>query len=82
MTRLTTLNLPDFYKTTIGFDSMFDEMANAFNKQPMVTPSNIVKESDSSYTIRLAVAGFDKDEPTQQDGNTLLHCQRRKERKR
>ena len=73
MTRLTTLNLPDFYKTTIGFDSMFDEMANAFaTNTGGYPPYNIVKESDSSYTISLAVAGFDKDEiKIQQDGNAL-----------
>ena len=73
MTRLTTLNLPDFYKTTIGFDSMFDEMQNAFaTNTGGYPPYNIVKESDSSYSISLAVAGFNKDEiKVEQDGNTL-----------
>ena len=74
MTRLTTLNLPDFYKTTIGFDSMFDDMHRAFtsNTSGGYPPYNIVKESDSSYSISLAVAGFNKDEiKIQQDGNTL-----------
>ena len=73
MTRLTTLNLPDFYKTTIGFDSMFDEMQNAFaTNTGGYPPYNIVKESDTSYSISLAVAGFNKDEiKIEQDGNTL-----------
>jgi len=39
MTRLTTLNLPDFYKTTIGFDSMFDEMQNAFRNKHRRLPT-------------------------------------------
>ena len=82
MTRLTTLNLPDFYKATIGFDKMFDDMQHAFsaNTTGGYPPYNIVKESDSSYTISLAVAGFNKDEITiEQDGNTLSVSAEKKE---
>lgn len=82
MTRLTTLNLPDFYKATIGFDKMFDDMQHAFstNVTGGYPPYNIVKESDNSYTISLAVAGFDKDELTiKQDGNTLSISAEKKE---
>ena len=82
MTRLTTLNLPDFYKATIGFDKMFDEMQNPFSANPTggYPPYNIVKESDSSYTISLAVAGFNKDELTiKQDGNVLSISAEKKE---
>jgi molecular chaperone IbpA len=52
---------------------MFDEMLNNFaTNTGGYPPYNIVKESDSSYTISLAVAGFDKDEiKIQQDGNAL-----------
>lgn len=75
MTRLTTLNLPDFYKATIGFDRMFDEMQNAFtpNTSGGYPPYNIVKVNETSYAISLAVAGFNKDDiKVEQDGNTLL----------
>lgn len=73
MTRVTKLNLPDFYKSTIGFDSIFNEMVNGIHSNAgSYPPYNIVKESDSSYTISLAVAGFCKDEiKVQQDGNAL-----------
>jgi molecular chaperone IbpA len=73
MTRVTKLNLPDFYKSTIGFDSIFNEMVNGIHSNAgSYPPYNIVKESDSSYTISLAVAGFGKDEiKVQQDGNAL-----------
>ena len=74
MTRLTTLNLPDFYKATIGFDRLFDDLTTTFasNTSGGYPPYNIVKVSDSSYSISLAVAGFDKDEiKVQQDGNSL-----------
>ena len=74
MTRLTTLNLPDFYKATIGFDRLFDDLTTTFasNTSGGYPPYNIVKVSESSYSISLAVAGFDKDEiKVQQDGNSL-----------
>ena len=74
MTRLTTLNLPDFYKATIGFDRLFDDLTTTFasNTSGGYPPYNIVKVSDSSYSISLAVAGFDKDEiKVEQDGNQL-----------
>ena len=74
MRSTTTLNLPDFYKATVGFDRMFDEMQHAFsaNTTGGYPPYNIVKETDSSYLISLAVAGFNKDEiKIEQDGNTL-----------
>lgn len=73
MTRVTKLNLPDFYKSTIGFDSIFNEMVNGIHSNAgSYPPYNIVKESDSSYTISLAVAGFGKNEiKVQQDGNAL-----------
>ena len=74
MTRLTTLNLPDFYKATIGFDRLFDDLTTTFasNTSGGYPPYNIVKVSESSYSISLAVAGFDKDEiKVEQDGNQL-----------
>jgi len=74
MTRLTTLNLPDFYKATIGFDRLFDDLHTTFasNTSGGYPPYNIVKVSESSYSISLAVAGFDKDEiKVEQDGNQL-----------
>ena len=75
MRSTTTLNLPDFYKATIGFDRMFDEMQNAFtpNTSGGYPPYNIVKVNETSYAISLAVAGFNKDDiKVEQDGNTLF----------
>ena len=47
MTRLT-IPTPSIYKTTIGFDSMFDEMANAFQQTPRLF-TQYCKGKDSSY---------------------------------
>lgn len=60
MTRLTTLNLPEFHRATIGFDQMFQEMGQQFANQKSqgYPPYNVVQENDDEYTISLAVAGF------------------------
>jgi molecular chaperone IbpA len=63
MTRLQTLNLPDFHRATIGFDRMFSELNREFtnNKSQGYPPYNVVQETDDEYTISLAVAGFGMD---------------------
>jgi molecular chaperone IbpA len=60
MTRLTTLNLPDFHRATVGFDRMFNDLGREFanSKSQGYPPYNVVQDSDDEYTISLAVAGF------------------------
>tara|TARA_B110000858_G_scaffold196141_1_gene254206 strand:- start:2725 stop:3201 length:477 start_codon:yes stop_codon:yes gene_type:complete len=60
MTRLQTLNLPDFHRATVGFDRMFNELNREFanSKSQGYPPYNVVQESDDEYTISLAIAGF------------------------
>lgn len=74
MTRITTKNLPDFYKATVGFDRMFDEMERVFANTASTgyPPYNIAKLSENEYLISLAVAGFTMaDLEITQDGNKL-----------
>ena len=43
----------------VGFDSLFDELERASQHQGIsYPPHNIVRLSDTSYAIELAVAGF------------------------
>ena len=73
MTRLTTLDLPNFHKATIGFDRLFNELefqnrSNA-NGYP---PYNIAQINDDEYMISIAVAGFGMDNlDITKDGKTL-----------
>lgn len=68
MTTLTTFrskDLDNFYRTAVGFDSMFDRIFNDLQsgaKDNGFPPYNIVKQTDEHYTIEMAVAGFDKSE--------------------
>ena len=63
MTRLTTLDLPNLQRATIGFDRLFDQMEARFaNSQSNgYPPYNIVQINDDEYMITLAVAGFGMD---------------------
>jgi molecular chaperone IbpA len=60
MTRLTTLDLPQLHRATVGFDRMFQDMFDS-NKSTGYPPYNIVQNSDDEYIISVAVAGFDMD---------------------
>ena len=75
MTRLTTLNLPQFTQATIGFDRLFNEMERKFANSPNgngYPPYNIAQINDDEYMISIAVAGFGMDNlEITKDGNVL-----------
>ncbi len=75
MTRLTTLNLPDFHRATIGFDRMFQNLDRQFagsSGNGNYPPYNIVQINDDEYMISVAVAGFGMDNlDVTQDGSEL-----------
>jgi molecular chaperone IbpA len=74
MTRLTTLDLPNFHRATIGFDRMFDELERTFaNSQSNgYPPYNIAQINEDEYMISLAVAGFGMDNLSiEKDKNVL-----------
>jgi molecular chaperone IbpA len=61
LARLDALN-----RALIGFDSMFDTLERRFQAQPTTNypPFNVIKWTEDSYEIQLAVTGFEKDEIT------------------
>lgn len=64
MTRLTTLNLPDLARASVGFDTMFQEMDRLYEnsaKGSSYPPYNIAQINEDEYMISLAVAGFGMD---------------------
>lgn len=84
MTKITTLDLTPFYRTTIGVDRLFDRIMNTFDHQTQVgnyPPHDIVKTGEHAYEIRLAVAGFAQGEidVTFHDGELTITGERKKE---
>ena len=64
MTKITALDLTPFYRNTIGMDRLFDRIVNQFDHAASTNypPYDIVKVSEDSYEIRVAVAGFSQGE--------------------
>jgi molecular chaperone IbpA len=54
------MNLDPFWRTSIGFDRLFDLMDESLRFEPEdhYPPCNIVRTGENAYRISLAVAGF------------------------
>ena len=55
-------NFGQFRPFTIGFDKLFSDMERISNINDNFPPYNVIKSSEDTYIIELAVAGFSKDE--------------------
>ena len=56
---MRTMNLDPFWRTSIGFDRLFDLMDESLRFEPEdhYPPCNIVRTGENTYRISLAVAG-------------------------
>ena len=57
---MRTTNLDPFWRTSIGFDRLFDLMDESLRFEPEdhYPPCNIVRTGENTYRISVAVAGF------------------------
>jgi molecular chaperone IbpA len=62
LTRFDTTALNQLNKALIGFDRMFNTAETRFQNGTNYPPYNIIKRSDNSYEIEIAVAGFSLDD--------------------
>jgi molecular chaperone IbpA len=60
----TSFDFTPFYRSSIGFDRMFDLLENASLNAENWPPYNIVKLGEDAYRIVIAVAGFAEDDLT------------------
>lgn len=59
--RLSTQDLPTLNRHAIGFDRIFNELNRAFetgSRSDNYPPYNVVKTGETTYSVELAVAGF------------------------
>jgi molecular chaperone IbpA len=63
MTRTMTLDFPQFTRSTVGFDRLFDELQREFTNTKSVgyPPYNVAEISEDEWMISIAVAGFGMD---------------------
>jgi molecular chaperone IbpA len=72
---MRTFDFSPLYRSTVGFDRLFDMLDQATRVEPMTNwpPYNIEKSSDDQYRITMAVAGFSPNEiELTQHENTLV----------
>lgn len=57
---MRNLNMDPFWRTSIGFDRLFDLVDESLRFEPAdnYPPCNIVRMSEDQYRISLAIAGF------------------------
>lgn len=82
MNQLVRFDTNALNRALIGFDSLFDGFEQRFANQLNNTypPYNILKHSEDSYQIEVAVTGFEKDDITVEiDQNNLVVKGNRKE---
>ncbi|MDA8882852.1 Hsp20 family protein [bacterium] len=60
MTRVTTLNLPDFHRSVLGFDRLLNDFNRLDNTG--YPPYNVETIDENKYQITLALAGFSRDD--------------------
>jgi molecular chaperone IbpA len=68
---MTTFNLAPLYRSTVGYDRLFDMLGDSI--RPDWPPYNIEKLGENEYRISMAVAGFQSEEiELTQHGTSLL----------
>jgi len=77
---MRTFDFSPLYRSTVGFDRLFDLLDNSAERADW-PPYNIEKKSENEYRISMAVAGFDPNEIelTQHGPNLIITGQKRVE---
>ena len=63
---MRTLNIDPFWRTSVGFDRLFDLMDSSLRYEPEdnYPPCNVMRTGDDSYRITVAAAGFKPEQLT------------------
>ena len=72
---MRSFDFSPFYRSTVGFDRLFDMLDQATRVEPMTNwpPYNIEKAGEDQYRITMAIAGFSPEEiEVTQQANALL----------
>ena len=59
---MRTFDLAPLYRSTVGFDRLFDMLSDGFEAAPGYPPYNIERTGENDYRISVAVAGFAENE--------------------
>ncbi len=77
---MRTFDFSPLYRSTVGFDRLFDMLDQATRVEPMTNwpPYNIEKTGEDQYRVTMAVAGFTHEEiqVVQQESTLLISGQK------
>jgi len=79
MTRLNSFDLTPFYRNNVGIDRLLDTMMNRLDTNNTgYPPYNVIRLSEDSYKIEIALAGFDEKEidVTVKDGFLMISAEK------
>ena len=77
---MRTYDFSPLFRSTVGFDPLFDLLDQTQRVEPAWPPYNIEKVNDDQYCITMAVAGFGPEEiELTQNGTSLLVSGERKD---
>src|SRR4051794_4417733 len=76
---MRTYDFSPLYRSTVGFDRLFDLLDHAGRVEPNWPPYDIEKRGETEYRITMAVAGFapDEIELVQKENSLLVAGQKR-----
>ena len=76
-------DLSPFYRSTVGFDRLFNmlDQASSFDAAPTYPPYNIERTGENAYRITIAVAGFAESELSIESRENTLTVKGAKEAK-
>lgn len=79
MTRVNSFDLTPFYRNTVGIDRLLDSMMNRLDANNTgYPPYNVIRLSEDSYRIEVALAGFAEKEIdiTVKDGFLMITAEK------
>ncbi len=79
MTRLNSFDLTPFYRNNVGIHRLLDTMMNRLDTNNTgYPPYNVIRLSEDSYKIEIALAGFDEKEidVTVKDGFLMISAEK------
>jgi molecular chaperone IbpA len=78
---MRTFDLAPLYRSTVGFDRLFDMLGQGLEATPGYPPYNIERTGENDYRITVAVAGFGENELSVESKENTLTIKGEKQQK-
>lgn len=69
---MNTFDISPFFRSTVGFDRLFDQLGRNLENDSNWPPYDVVKTGEDNYQITIAVPGFHQDDLDIESHDSLL----------